>query len=456
MATDYLGNPVALGSADCIDAIDDFIGGFLGYEPRILRMLEAADGHPEAVFANACAGLLCMFGESPDAPVQARHYLQRVMAQPPSHALRERLYVELLAAWILDEMPRVQMLCERLQGKFPRDLFAAKLAQYLHFNHGDFPAMLRVRLAAVAAAAEVPQAHGMLAFGYEQCHLLERAEQAARRALELKPDEPWAQHALAHVMLTQGRIEEGAQFMTQASAGWSGLTSFMQTHNWWHLALFHLARGRDERVLEIYDTHVWGIEPSYSQDQIGAVSLLARIEFSGIETGQRWEALAPWLQQRARDVTLPFLSLHYLYGLLRAKQPEAAQLLETIRERAHAAPEHARATWQDVALPVAEGMVANVNGDHAQAARLFGMAMPKLSAIGGSHAQRDLFAQIELDAVWRSGQLIAAQQAFELRRLSDPDDVPANRALAVIYADLGLPELARQAREVVERGRVCA
>lgn len=446
MTNDFLGNPVAPDSADCIGAIDDFIGGFLCYEPRMLRILEAADGAAGAVLANACAGILCMFGESVEAPAQARKYLGRIHSVRPSHELRERLYAELLASWIEDEMPRVLKLCERLQAAFPRDLLAAKLAQYLHFNRGDFPAMLRIGLKAVEAAPDVAQAHGMLAFAFEQCHLLDRAEQSARRALELKPDEPWAQHALAHVMLTQGRIDEGAAFMAAASDGWSGLTSFMSTHNWWHLALFHLARGRDDLVLGIYDEHVWGIEPSYSQDQVGAVSLLARIEFSGVDVGPRWEQLAPWLQRRANDTALPFLSLQYLYGLARAKQPEAGELLAAIRARANDAPEHARPTWRDVALPVAEAIVAHAAGDHARAASLLGGALPKLSAIGGSHAQRDLFAQIELDALWRSGQLIAAQQAFEQRRLRDPKDVPTNRALSAIYADLGLPSLASEAR----------
>lgn len=447
MTTDFLGNPIAPESADCKAAIDDFIGGFLAYETRIANILQAADGRPRAILANACAGILCMLLESNEAPALAKNYLARAMAPGPAHSIRERAMVELLAAWIEDDIPRALMLCSRLQQKFPRDLLAAKIAQYLQFNRGDFPAMLRVGLAAVEAAPEIACAHGMLAFAYEQCHLLREAESAARRALELQPNEPWAQHALAHVMLTQGRIDEGAAFMAEASAGWVGLNSFMSTHNWWHLALFHLARGRDALVLEIYDRHVWGIEPSYSQDQIGAVSLLARMEFSGIDVGDRWGQLAPWLEARAQDVVQPFLSLQYLYGLLRAARPQARALLEAIERRAGDAPEHVRATWRDIAWPAARAIAAHAAGEFAGAASEMAQVLPRLSAIGGSHAQRDLFAQIELDALWRSGQLAAAQQAFELRRQLDPNDMPANRALARIYAELGLPGLAQDAQQ---------
>lgn len=446
MTTDFLDNPIAQESAPCAPAIDDFIGGFLAYEPRIANILQAADAHPQAILANACAGILCMLLESSQAPALAKNYLHRAMAPGPAHSLRERAMVELLAAWIEDDIPRATMLCERLQGKFPRDLLAAKIAQYLQFNRGDFPAMLRTGLAAAQAAPDVAYAHGMLAFAFEQCHLLHEAESAARRALQLLPNEPWAQHALAHVMLTQGRIDEGAAFMTEASAGWAGLNSFMSTHNWWHLALFHLARGRDDLVLAIYDEHVWGIEPAYSQDQVGAVSLLARLEFAGIDVGDRWGQLAPWLEARAEDVVQPFLSLQYLYGLLRGARPQAQTLLDAIRRKAEDAPEHIRATWRSIALPVAHAIAAHAANDFAKAANLLAQALPKLSAIGGSHAQRDLFAQIELDALRRSRQLTAAQQAFELRRQLDPRDVPANRALARIYADLGLPALAQEAQ----------
>ena len=98
----------------------------------------------------------------------------------------------------------------------------------------------------------------MAAFAYEQCHLLEEAELAARTALEMRRKEPWAQHALAHVLLTRGRIDEGARLLESFRDTWTGLNSFMLTHLWWHLALFYLSQGRAAAVLEIYDRECWG------------------------------------------------------------------------------------------------------------------------------------------------------------------------------------------------------
>jgi hypothetical protein len=174
----------------------------------------------------------------------------------------------------------------------PRDLASLKLGQYHCFNIGDCPGMLRLALAALPTAADVPYLHGMAAFGYEQCHRMREAEASARRAIAMERKEPWAHHALGHVMLTEGRLAEGLDFMRGVSDTWVGLNSFMVTHNWWHVALFLIDLGRDAEALAVYDEQVWGVVKEYSQDQIGAVSLLARLELAGIDVGERWQAPA--------------------------------------------------------------------------------------------------------------------------------------------------------------------
>ena len=143
-------------------------------------------------------------------------------------------------------------------------------------------------------------------------------------------------------MLSHGRLAEGAAFMQQASAGWSGLTSFMRCHNWWHLALFLIELGDDAAALRLYDDQVWGVDKSYSQDQVGAVSLLARLEWVGLDVGQRWAELAGHLAGRTADQVQPFLDLQYLYGLARAGRPEADALLANIERFAPLAPAAAR------------------------------------------------------------------------------------------------------------------
>jgi hypothetical protein len=120
--------------------------------------------------------------------------------------------------------------------------------------------------------------------------------------------------------------------------------------------------------------------------------------------------------------------------------------LEAVRRRSSDAPFYSRAVWQEVALPACEGLYAHARGDYETTWRALGAAVPRLAEIGGSHAQRGLFEQILLDAALKSGRLIAAQRALEQQRSVYHDDVPVNSALAEVYAKMGLPGLAAEAR----------
>jgi hypothetical protein len=450
MGHDYLGNRVTGASDRTIAGIDDFVGGFLGYEQRVLGILAAADADPDSCLANAYAGWLWMLLESPEAPGGAAVYLARAERAAPGATRREQLAVDLLRDWAGGDVGGATRRADAILADSPRDLAALKLHQYLDFNRGLCPAMLRVALGSLPAAADVPQLHGMLAFAYEQCHLLRDAEAAARRALALLPREPWAQHALAHVMLTEGRVAEGIRFLEAESHGWAGLTSFMYTHNWWHLALFYISEGRFADALAVYDQHVWARDKSYSQDQIGAVSLLARLELAGQPVADRWTALGEYLRVRRSDTVEPFLALQYLYGLARAGLAESDELAAAVARRASNAPEPLRAVWADVALPAARGLVAHARGDFVAARSELGPTLARLREIGGSHAQRDLFQQLYLDSLIRTGARVAAQQLLEERRRLEPDGVALNRALATLYGELGLPA---QAAEAAARAR---
>ena len=443
-AHDPFGNPLTLQHAASAAAVADFIEGFLGYEPRILAVLAAAE-HDQSLIVQAYAAALWMFSESPAGPPKARAHLA-VAARAAQAGLpateRERQFAQAVAHWAAGELHEALALHETLAHHHPRDLASIKLGQYHAFNLGDAPTMLRLALQALPAAPEQARLHGMLAFGWEQCHRLQEAEVAARHALALQPAEPWAQHALAHVMLTDGRLAEGTAFLQSVSGGWQGLTSFMRSHHWWHLALFHIELGDDAAALRLYDAQVWGVDKSYSQDQVGAVSLLARLELAGVGVGERWADLAAHLAGRVSDQVQPFLDLQYLYGLARAGRPEADTLLGHIEAFAPQAPLAARAAWQRVAVPAARGLLAHARGQWADAAEQLTLALPRLAAIGGSHAQRDLFEQVHVDALQQSGQLAAVQNLLQPQANRQPQSERLRRRLHEVYAALKLPALA--------------
>jgi hypothetical protein len=393
MWTDSLGNALTLEDGGSLGAVNDFVEGFIASEARAVNVLAVA-GQDASPIVQAYAAAVHMFAESREAPGNARPFLDRALPGSGRVTPREQRLVAAIEAWARGDIPRAIALHQEQALEFPRDLASLKLGQYHLFNIGDSAGMLRIALQAKDAASDVPFLHGMLAFGYEQCHALDQAESSARHAIAMRRKEPWAHHALAHVMLTQGRIAEGRAFMQGVSDTWTGLNSFMVTHNWWHQALFALEQRDHDEVLRLYDTQVWGVAKDYSQDQVNAISLLARLELAGVDVGERWQDVADHLVTRTSDHVLPFLDVQYLYGLARADRPEADVLMRNIERQP-------RSVWQDIAAPAARGLLAHARGEYARAAEELGRALPRLIEIGGSHAQRDLFTRVHRDALAR-------------------------------------------------------
>jgi hypothetical protein len=440
--TDCLGNAVTLENPGSLGALNDFVEGFIASEERAVNILQAAAEDTSAI-VQACAAAVHMFAESGEAAANARPFITRALASETHCTERERRFIHAVQAWVDGDILRAIALHEEQAREHPRDLPSLKLGQYHLFNRGDSPGMLRMALAALPAAGDVPYLHGMAAFAWEQCHLLGEAEAAARKAIDMRRKEPWAHHALAHVMLTRGRIHEGHAFLNDVSATWTGLNSFMVTHNWWHQALFALELERHDEVLGLYDHQVWGVVKEYTQDQVNAVSLLARLELAGVDVGDRWQDVGNYLADRLQDHVLPFLDMHYVYGLARAGRDEADTLMGNIERYAARAPDDTRAAWQRVGVPASRALLAHARGDYARAVDELGQALPRLAEIGGSHAQRDLFAQVRLDALIRSGQLVGAQQQLQQQLAGQSESARLKRQAAAVYAALGLAAVAR-------------
>ena len=172
---------------------------------------------------------------------------------------------------------------------------------------------------------------------------------------------------------------------------------------------------------------------------------VAALELAGVDVGDRWDDVATHLLQRQADHVLPFLDLQYLYGLARAGRPEADTLLANIEAFAPHAPASTRAAWQRVCVPAAHGLRAHARGDLTAAIDGLGTALPRMIEIGGSHAQRDLFEQVYLDALVRSGTeatLTGAQGILQQQLNGQPESLRLRRQAAEVYRQLGLPEIA--------------
>jgi hypothetical protein len=94
-----------------------------------------------------------------------------------------------------------------------------------------------------------------------------------------------------------------------------------------------------------------------------------------------------------------------------------------------------------VCVPAAHGLLAHARGDFPRAIEALGTALPRMIEIGGSHAQRDLFEQVLLDARVRAGtprSLAAAQDVLQRQLNGQPESLRLRRQVRAVDAALGL------------------
>lgn len=430
MLRDAFDQPVSAENPDTVTALDQYGSAWLSYGNDVGAVFGAAVREPDCAIINAHAAMLHLALEAQAGYEAAQPFLRRALKSADNATARERAFI---AATESASQGDVQGAVERLLAVMavaPADIVAAKWGQYHAFNLGDARAMRLFAEAVLPAHAATPYAHGMHAFALEQCHDLAAAEVAGRRAIELKRSEPWAHHAVAHVMETQGRLEEGIRFMRDLAPTWDDHNIFIREHNWWHVALFHLDLDDATEVMRIYDQHLWGTWPEFSQEQIGAISALVRLELRGIDVGERWLRVLASVRARGHEHLLPFHDLHYVYALARAgHEGEAERFIASLTHRIPTMHPSGQRIWRDVALPAAQGLVAHAQRRFADAVRFLVPVMNHLQDVGGSHAQRDVFAQILIDAQWRSGDISKAAQELSQRALLRPEAIGVRRLL---------------------------
>lgn len=408
---DQYGLSLSSASQKAARGYDAYVQEFLSYGPALRDFFQIADETPGHAFLNAHAAALQLSFEGAEGWAGAKPYLENMQAAGASGlSEREGLFCQAVSAWARKDFHQTLARLDELTARDPADICALKWGQYHAFNLGDQEALLRFGERVRDVHNETPYAHGMVAFALEQNHRLEEAEQEGYRAVEIALDDGWAHHAVAHVMETQGRAADGVLWLDHCAHTWERKGVFIRDHNWWHAALFRLGLDQIDEALAIFDARLWGEWPEFPQEQIGAVSALWRFEMRGADVGERWAPVVEQARARAGEHILPFHDLHYLYALSRAGAPgEGAALLASIRDHSEAQEGVARAIWFETCLPCAEALYAYANDDFAAAAQKLSAVEPVLARIGGSHAQRHVFAETRQSALKAAGKRAAAQ-----------------------------------------------
>lgn len=319
---------------------------------------------------------------------------------------RERSHVDALKHWAAGDWNGMRAVLDRHLADYPRDLLALQMGHLTDFFHGDRE-NLRGRIARSLPAWSRDHAgygfvHGMQAFGMEECGAYEEAEETGRRALEMEPEDCWAQHAIAHVMEMQARQEEAIAFMESRQDNWAQDNNAFAFHNWWHTALFHLDQGRPDRALEIYDQ---GIRPEPENIQmmmLDAVALLWRLHLRGIDVGTRWVELAAAYEGSDEAGFYAFNDMHAMMAYVATgRTAAAAALLNTVEAAADQTGTNGMMT-REVGLPIVRAIEAFGREAYGEAMDTLMPVRYRANLFGGSHAQRDIIHRTLIEAALRS------------------------------------------------------
>lgn len=407
--TDQFGYDLTIASPAAARAWDATVHAFLSHGSSTpLHLQTALESDPEFGLGHAARGLFCLLLGRRELVPTATECLE--MARTSERRLgatrRERAVTDALADWLCGWPSRAADRLDGTLAEYPRDTFLMKLVHAIRFVLGDAQGMRRsIETVADAHDASHP-ARGYLlgchAFALEETGDYGLAETLGRQAVELAPDDAWGLHAVAHVHDMTGRADDGIKWLMARPDSWSHCNNF-GFHVWWHLALMHLDRGETDLVLNLYDEEIRRDKTDDYRDISNATSLLLRLELEGVNVGSRWEELAQLSDRRTDDGCNVFADLHYLLALLKGgRRLGTERLLTSLARRRPEDGDMGRVSAHP-GRAAAQGLEQFRLGNYCSAFQLLSRARGDMPAIGGSHAQRDVFERMTIDAALRAG-----------------------------------------------------
>jgi tetratricopeptide (TPR) repeat protein len=426
MAKDQQGLDLA-GAPESAAAFDRAIADYYGLTGDPVGVLKSALARDPgfALGGVAIATLFMIGGLRGDHP-EVASALRVAEGGIARASEREQRHLAAAQEWAHGQTSRAIVGWETILADHPTDALALRLAQDAYFFLG--------RSAAIRDCAErvMPAwdrdnpltsfVFGLYAFGLEEMGDLKRAEDFGRQALNRNPRDAWATHALAHVMETANRHEEGVAFLKSTRAEWAH-AHFMAHHNGWHLALFLIEQGRFDEVLADYDRFTAPkLADDVTLDRIDAASLLWRLELAGVNVGDRWAPVTERWMAHVDDHLLAFNDLHCAFAAARSPEPDhAARLRQSLDEYERLGSGENRQVTSEIGRRLIDGVLAFAANDYKRAVEAILPVRNDAARIGGSHAQREIINLTLIAAAQRSGQMSLARALLAERGRSAPN-----------------------------------
>ncbi|GAA2830268.1 hypothetical protein EDC40_10234 [Aminobacter aminovorans] len=376
---------------------------------------------PDFVMAHVLKGWLYGLSTEREAMAVARDC--HAAALGLAATAREKAHVAALGRLATGHWHEAGRILEELTSEHPTDALALQAGHQIDFFTGNAPKLRdRIGRALPAWSKGMPGYHailGMQAFGFEEMGDYAAAEALGREAVALEPRDGWAQHAVAHVMEMQSRQRGGIAWMRGNSDAWTK-ESFLQVHNWWHLALFYYDLGETDEVLALYDEPIYGAQSKLALNMVDASAILWRLHLGGIDVGRRWVSLAANWAPKAVAGNYAFNDAHAMMAFVGAGLEAPAKAMLDAQREAIAGDDDNATFTRDVGHPVTLAIKAFGEGRYYETVRLLEPVRAIAHRFGGSHAQRDVIELTLIEAALRDGNDALAVKLASARNHARP------------------------------------
>jgi tetratricopeptide (TPR) repeat protein len=452
---DCRGNPVTAANPEAVGHLDAAVRSYLGLRTDPGDHLKRAmTADPNLMMGHVLRGyFMLLFANRKLLPRAREAFDNATAAAAKGAAARERGHLSALEAWLAGDARTALRRWDAILVDHPRDVLALKLAEYWWFYAGDSWSMLgSLARHAHAWDEKVPDygfVLGMRAFAHEESGDYAAAEAAGRRAVEINPEDSWATHAVAHVCEMTGRQKDGIAWLEGLSGRWGAINNFI-LHVWWHLSLYHFELGAFDAVLDLYDRKVRPAKNWEYLDLCNAAALLLRLELEGIDVGDRWGEVGRAAADRTADHLLAFADVHYAIALAAAGNA-ATTFVDGLAAYSTEPADSQAEVMRICGRALAEAVVAARRREFGRVVELIQPIRPAIKALGGSHAQRDLFEQILINAAVGDGRLPLARALLSERVYRRSRSALSWKAYAGVLDTLGEPAGAAAARTAAAR-----
>jgi len=403
---DDRGEPISYADRSAIDGLERAMDCALGFQGDAIAEIDTVLAeHPGFIMAHIFKAAWLT------QAMETRIYDQMVQSFENAVALsarannRELGHISAVRKWIEGDFYGAVQIWEEVLTRHPRDLLALQLAHLSHVLLGDVAGQ-RDTVARVFPLWDetVPGYEfvlGFYSFGLEENGDYFRAEEYGREAIAMRPDNPYAVHAVSHVMEMKGRQHGGIRFMHDKLGHW-GRSNFAN-HLWWHTALYHTDIGENDAVLGIYDAHLRSGAEGERYQELDAAALLWRLKLLGIDTGDRWPELAEKWAHSAEDTLYAFNDVHAMMAFASAGRTDLQERVLSANERyVEEASDANAAMSREIGLPFSLAIRDFHEERYGDCVERLLPVRYMTHKLGGSYAQRDIVGWTLLEAALRA------------------------------------------------------